>query len=81
EKLLKDQNFLYRAAIGISKGMLKFIGMEYREDNKDDDISLWARDAMRWATGKEVNLTDSGMPKEAVSLERLITILYRYHNL
>ena len=36
---------------------------------------------MEWATSKEINLTDGSMPKEAVSLERLITILYRYYNL
>lgn len=85
EKLLRDQNFLDRAAIGISKGILMFLGIEYKEykdDNDiDDNISFWAGEAMKWATGKEVNLTDGSMPKEPVSLERLITILYRYHNL
>ena len=82
EKLLKDQNFLDKAVTGISKGILTFLGIEYKDDNdKDDNISSWARDAMKWATDKEANLTDGSMPKEPVSLERLITILYRYHNL
>ena len=81
EKLLKDKNFLYKASIGISKGILAFIGVEYREDHDiRDDISPWAKAAMEWATDKEINLTDGSMPKEPVSLERLITILYRYHN-
>ncbi len=81
-KLLKDKNFLYRAAVGISKGILTFVGVEYKEDNNaDNNISLWAKDAMEWATSKEINLTDGSMPKEAVSLERLIAILYRYYNL
>lgn len=82
EKLLKDQSFLNKAAIGISKGILMFLGVEYKDDNDvDDNISPWAREAMKWATGKEVNLTDGSMPKEPVNLERLITILYRYYNL
>lgn len=82
EKLLKDKNLLYRAAVGISKGILTFVGVEYKEDNNaDNNISLWAKDAMEWATSKEINLIDGSMPKEAVSLERLITILYRYYNL
>ncbi len=82
EKLLKDPGFLNKASIGISKGILTFLGMEYRDDGDvDDNISFWAKDAMKWATGEEVNLTDGSMPKEPVSLERLIAILYKYHNL
>ncbi len=81
EKLLKDQNFLYQASMGISKGILAFLGVEYKEEHDtSDDISPWAKAAMEWATDKEINLTDGSMPKEAVSLERLVTILYRYHN-
>lgn len=82
EKLLKDQNFLYKVVVGIVKGVLAFAGIQYEEDNNvDDNISPWAKEAMKWATSKEVNLTDGSMPKEAVTLERLITILYRYYNL
>lgn len=82
ENLLKDQNFLNKAALGIAKGILEFVGIKYKEDNKvDDGISPWAREAMKWATSKEVGLTDGTMPKEPITLERLITILYRYHNL
>ncbi|MFW5648296.1 MAG: N-acetylmuramoyl-L-alanine amidase family protein [Candidatus Alkaliphilus sp. MAG34] len=82
EKLLKDQNFSDKAATGISKGILMFLGMEYKEENYiDKNISPWAKDAMEWATDKEINLTDGSMPKEPISLERLITILHRYHNL
>lgn len=82
EELLKDQNFLYKAAAGISKGILTFLGMEYKDSSDiSNDISAWAKEAMEWATDKEINLTDGSMPKEPVSLERLIAILYRCHNL
>lgn len=82
ENLLKDQNFLYKAALGIAKGVLEFVGIEYKEENKvNDDISPWAKQAMEWAISKEIGLTDGNIPKEPISLERLITILYRYHNL
>lgn len=82
EKLLRDEKFLYKASLGISKGILEFLGIEYKEDsNIVDEVSPWAREAMKWATSKEINLTDGTMPKEPVTLERLITILYRYYNL
>lgn len=42
-------------------------------------ISPWAKEAMEWATSPEINLTDGSSPKEPISLERMITILYRYH--
>lgn len=44
-------------------------------------ISPWAEKAMEWATSPGVNLTDGSSPKEPISLERMITILYRYNNL
>lgn len=82
EKLLKDQKFLYKAATGIAKGVLEFLGIKYKDNSgASDSISSWAKDAMKWATSREINLTDGSMPKEAVSLERLVTILYRYYNL
>lgn len=44
-------------------------------------VSPWAKEAMEWATSPKINLTDGTLPKEPISLERMITILYRYHNL
>lgn len=41
-------------------------------------ISQWAKEAMEWATSPEINLTDGTGPKEPITLERMITILYRY---
>lgn len=48
---------------------------------KDTSISPWAKEAMEWATSPEINITDGTLPKEPISLERLITILYRYDKL
>ncbi|HZK57704.1 MAG TPA: N-acetylmuramoyl-L-alanine amidase [Clostridia bacterium] len=82
EKLLRDQNFLDKAAIGISEGILMFLEVEHKEGIYiDSTVSSWAKDAMEWATDKVINLTDGSMSKESVNLERLITILHRYHNL
>lgn len=44
-------------------------------------LSPWAKEAMEWATSPGINLTDGSSPKEPISLERMITILYRYHML
>ncbi len=44
-------------------------------------VNLWANEAMKWATSPSVNITDGSNPKEPITLERMITILYRYHNL
>lgn len=79
EKLLRDSNFLSKAALGIAKGILEYVGIEYNKDIKDNNISTWAREAMAWATRE--GITDGSMPKEPITLERMITILYRYHNL
>ncbi len=85
EKLLREESFINKSALGISKGILEFIGVEYSEQSEDeniqDNISDWAREAMKWATSQEINITDGSITKEPITLERLITILYRYHNL
>ncbi len=44
-------------------------------------VSPWAKEAMDWATSPEINITDGTGPKEPITLERMITILYRYHKL
>ena len=42
--------------MGISKGILAFLGVEYKEEHDtSDDISPWAKAAMEWATDKEIN--------------------------
>jgi len=81
EKLLREQNFIKKAAEGMAKGILEFVGIKYKQDSNDDNISQWAKEAMEWATSQEVGITDGSMPKEPITLERMITILYRYHNL
>jgi len=89
EKLLKSDEFLERAAVGIAKGILEHLNIEYMpkpkeekpmSDNKNT-VSDWAKDAMKWATSKEVKLTDGTNPKDPLTLERFITILHRYDNL
>lgn len=81
ENLLRDESFINKASIGIAKGILEFVGIKYNEYAIEDNISDWAKEAMKWATSKEVGLTDGSMPKEPITLERMITILYRYNNL
>lgn len=90
EKLLKEKTFINKAALGIAKGILELIDIEYNEENQeqnennqntDGGISDWAKTAMEWAASNEVNITDGSMPKEPITLERMITILYRYHKL
>jgi len=88
EKLLKSDEFLERAAVGIAKGILEHLKIyfmprpkeEVAMDNKNT-VSNWAKEAMEWATSKEVGLTDGTNPKEPLTLERFITILHRYDNL
>lgn len=83
EKLLKQDEFLERAAVGIAKGILEHLGIDYIsepiiEENMDN-VSSWAVDAMEWAIKSE--LTDGTNPKEYITLERFITVLHRYYKL
>jgi N-acetylmuramoyl-L-alanine amidase len=72
-KILRDkQNEL---AFSVAKGILNYLGIKYIEKTKID-CSSWSVDAMEWAMKN--NLTDGNNPKEPISLERFITILYRY---
>lgn len=82
EELLRDEGFLKKAAIGIGQGILSFIGIDYREvGGPCQDASSWAREAMEWAASKEVNLIDGAIATGHVTLEDLITILYKYHRM
>ena len=81
EKLMRDKNFIKKAAVGIVKGILEFSNIEYKEDSNENNISNWAKEAMEWATSEAVGITDGSRPKELITLERMVNILYRYHKL
>ena len=74
-KLMLDENYQMKCARAIAKGICKYFGVEYKEEIKEV-YSPWAVDAMEWAV--ENNLTDGSNPQEPITLERFITILYRY---
>lgn len=80
-KLMLDKNYQMKCARAIAKGICRYFGVEYKEETKEtkETYSQWAKEAMEWAVKN--NLTDGANPKEPISLERLITILYRYKNL
>ncbi|MBU5425027.1 N-acetylmuramoyl-L-alanine amidase [Tissierella pigra] len=73
-KILKDRQD--ELALAVAKGILNYLGIKYIEKTKELDCSPWAVEAMEW--GMKNNLTDGTNPKEPISLERFITILYRY---
>lgn len=73
-KILKDKQV--ELALTVAKGILNYLGIKYIEKTKELDCSPWAVSAMEWGIGN--NLTDGSNPKEPISLERFITILYRY---
>jgi len=78
-KLMLDENYQMKCARSIAKGICKYFNVEYKEDTKKVEVySPWAVDAMRWAT--DLGLTDGSNPKEPMTLERFITILYRYED-
>lgn len=65
-------------AEAVVRGICKHIEVEYKAPvvEEKNNYSLWAKDAMEWAI--KLGLTDGSNPKEPISLERFITILYRY---
>lgn len=73
-KLMIDVNHQLKCARGIAKGICKYFGVEYKEITIE--YSPWAVEAMEWAI--KLGLTDGTNSKEPISLERFITILYRY---
>lgn len=64
-------------ALAVAKGILNYLDVE--EVKETINCSSWAVDTMEWRINN--NLTDGTNPKEPISLERFITILYRYKNL
>lgn len=57
----------------------KAIGQKKETIRPANELSSWAVDGMKWAM--DLGLTDGSNPKEPITLERFITILYRYKNL
>ena len=79
EAMLKQDEFIERAAVGIAKGILEHLKMNYIPAPKEaqlEDVSEYAKEAMEWAI--QSGLTDGTNPKD---IERFITILHRYDNL
>ena len=71
----------------IAQTQAKLIASHYKLErnvnNMSDksEFSEWAVEAMQWAMDKNRQLTDGLNSKEPLTLERLITILYRYNSL
>lgn len=76
-KILKDKQ--EELALAVAKGIFNYSGIKYIEKAKELDCSPWAVGAMEWAM--KLGLTDGTNPKEPISLERFITILYRHSRL
>lgn len=53
--------------------------MEVKNSLEQNEISTWAKEPMQWAI--DLGLTDGSNPKSEMTLERFITILYRYDKL
>ncbi|OZV11715.1 hypothetical protein CIW83_13785 [Tissierella sp. P1] len=74
-KLMLDENYQMKCARALAKGIYRYFGVGHKEEKKEV-YSPWATDAMEWAI--KLGLTDGTNPKEPVTLERFIVILYRY---
>lgn len=75
-KLMLDANYQINVARAITEGVQEFLGIDKPKSSPiKSEVSEWAREAMEW--GVKNNLTDGSNPKDPISLERLITILYR----
>lgn len=75
-KLMLDEDYQVKCARAIAKGICKYFGVEYKEDITE--YSPWAVEAMEWAM--KLGMTDGTNPEEPITLERFITILYRYND-
>ena len=71
--ILKDKQD--ELALAVAKGILNYLGIKYIEKTTEE-YNPWAKEPMNWAM--DLGLTDGTNPKESISLERFITILYRY---
>ncbi len=64
-----------------AKVIAQHYGLSKKVEDLKEELSEWAVEAMEWAMDKNRNLTDGSCPKEPLTLERMIAILYRYNNL
>ncbi len=64
-----------------AKVIAQYYGLKRKVEDVKEELSEWAVEAMEWAMDKNRDLTDGTNPKEPLTLERFITILYRYNNL
>lgn len=80
-KLMLDVEYQTKVAKAIVRGINSYFGIKKTPIvvEEKNNYSPWAKDAMEWAI--KLGLTDGTNPKEPISLERFITILYRYKNL
>lgn len=72
-KLMLDVEYQNKVAKSILNGINSYFG---KVKEIESPYSNWAIEAMKWAI--ENNLTDGTNPKDYLTLERFITILYRY---
>ena len=82
---VNDCNFFKNNHKVLAYAQTMVIAQHYELSKKVEDLkeelSEWAVEAMEWAMDKNRNLTDGSCPKEPLTLERMIAILYRYNNL
>lgn len=75
-KLMLDVEYQNKVAKAILNGVNSYFG---KVNEVESPYFPWAVEAMEW--GMKNNLTDGSNPKQELTLERFITILYRYNNL
>lgn len=74
--LMLDVSYQMDVSRAITEGVQEFLGIKLTNPSPiKSEVSEWAREAMEW--GIKNNLTDGSNPKDPISLERLMTILYR----
>lgn len=67
-------------AHAIARGILNYLGIAYKEAQNmtgNDQPSAWAKEAWEW--GRKNKIVDGTRPKDSVTREELITVLYKYH--
>jgi len=88
DKVKKHQDFSgkYCPHRTLDLGWQRFLNMIQTELNKlkegdkvdKDKPSSWAKDAWEWAIKN--NITDGKRPKDNITREEMVTMLYRYHH-
>lgn len=62
-------------AESVAKGILKYMGITYVENNEIDTPSPWAKEAWEWA--KEKGIIDGTRPRDNTTREEIIAMIYR----